>query len=203
VIFIAALGLFVISSHLRNRSVKMVLTKPCRPETWLGSVFLSAALVGLAIFAIILSFGLVLCLIWGIPIQTGFFYLALEQFLHALIVFGYLSFLAVVMHPVPAVLLALMFNEQVFYQLRIALLTGIKTTGGSILLAPLEKLTYLIYMVLPSFGPYAEKTGAVQESMRASAAEWTALGQVALYAFAAFGLFYLLSDFALRRKNLM
>src|SRR3989442_3182811 len=36
-LFAAGLGLFVVSSHLRNRSLKMVFTKPCSPAVWLLS----------------------------------------------------------------------------------------------------------------------------------------------------------------------
>src|SRR2546425_12254030 len=42
-LFAAGLGLFVVSSHLRNRSLKMVFTKPCSPAVWLLSAFISAA----------------------------------------------------------------------------------------------------------------------------------------------------------------
>src|SRR5258708_36247501 len=40
--FSGGLGLFIISSHLRSRSLKMVFTKPCSPALWLISAFLSA-----------------------------------------------------------------------------------------------------------------------------------------------------------------
>jgi ABC-type transport system involved in multi-copper enzyme maturation permease subunit len=43
----AGMGLLVISSHLRNRSLKMVFTKPCPPEMWLLSAYLSAAAMSL------------------------------------------------------------------------------------------------------------------------------------------------------------
>src|SRR5260370_23240931 len=43
--FSGGLGLFIISSHLRSRSLKMVFTKPCSPALWLISAFLSAVFV--------------------------------------------------------------------------------------------------------------------------------------------------------------
>src|SRR5258708_25141309 len=45
--FSGGLGLFIISSHLRSRSLKMVFTKPCSPALWLISAFLSAVSVSL------------------------------------------------------------------------------------------------------------------------------------------------------------
>ena len=203
-VLVAALGLFLISSHLRNRSLKMVLTKPCPPETYLASVFLSAAVVRTALYVAILSFGLILCGFWRIPIQSGFFFfVTAESLLQGLIVMAYLTFLSVVMHPIPAVLIALILNEGIFYQLRFALLTAIKTTRGNPLLPVIEKATYLLYMILPIYQPYSEKTESVHESLRTRAADWGTLGQVALYMVAITGLCFCLSDLALRRKNLM
>jgi hypothetical protein len=202
-VLVGALGLFLVSSHLRNRSLKMVLTKPCLPETYLASVFLSAAVVGALLYAAILSFGLILCGFWKIPIQSGFFFITAESLLQALIVMAYLAFLSFVMHPVPAVLIALLLNEGIFYQLRFALLTAIKNTGGNPLLPAVEKVTFLLYMILPMYQPYSEKTESVHESLRTTTADWGTLGQVALYTLAITGLCYCLSDLALRRKNLM
>jgi ABC-type transport system involved in multi-copper enzyme maturation permease subunit len=51
----ACLGLFIISSHLRNRSLKMVFTKPCPPALWLLSAFLSAVIVSLLLNFVVLA----------------------------------------------------------------------------------------------------------------------------------------------------
>ena len=198
----SALGLFAISTHLRQRSVKMVLTKPCPPEIWLASVMLSALIVSALLFAVNVLFGLGLCLIWGVPVQSGLFFLAVEGFLRSAIALAYLSFLTLLMHPVLAIIVSLLFNEGTFDGLRYMLLTAIKTTGGNPLLPVLEKGTYLLYMLLPTFHPYAEGTEEVSGSLRASTADWLALGRIAGYSATALGLFFLLAVWALRRRNL-
>jgi hypothetical protein len=201
--FLGGLALFSISSHLRNRSLKMVLTKPCPPEVWLGSVYLSAILIAVALYAAIAGLSTLLCLAWKIPVQTGFFFVAAQGLLGSLVVLFYLGFLSTLMHPVMAVLVALLLNESTFYGLRFALLTAMRTTGGNLLLPVLEKATYLLYMVLPIFEPFAEKTEAVQSSLRATGADWRVLLEAAGYTLAAAGLFYCLSLLFLKRKNLM
>jgi|SRR5215831_14846215 len=202
-LFVGGLSLFSISAHLRNRSLKMVLTKPCPPEIWLGSVYLSATLIAGALFAVIAGGTALLCWIWGIPIQSGFFLVALRGLSGALVASFYLGFLSVVMHPVMAVLLAVLLNEGVFYGLRFALLTAIRTTGGNPLLPVFEKATYLLYMTLPVFDPYAEKVAAAEASLRATPADWRVLLQAGGYTLTVGALFYCLSLFFLKRKNLM
>jgi hypothetical protein len=114
-VFTASLGLFAMSSHLRNRSVKLVLTKPCRPETWLASVFLSAFLVALVIYALIALTAAALSWYWSIPWQWGFTFVAIDGLCRALIQVGFLTCLATAFHPVVAVLIALFFNEGIFF----------------------------------------------------------------------------------------
>jgi hypothetical protein len=198
----AALGLFAISSHLRQRSVKMVLTKPCLPEVWIASVFLSGLAVAALLYALNVVFGVGLSLLWGVPVQTGLYFLAAEGLLKAAIALGYLSFLTTVFHPVLAILVALVFNESTFYGLRMMLLTAIKTTGGNPVLPLLEWATYGLYMVLPAYDPYGKETATVADSLRASGADWLLLARTAGYSATALALFFLLTVWALRRRNL-
>jgi hypothetical protein len=202
-IFTASLSLFLISSHLRNRNIKMVVTKPCLPETWLAAALGSAVIASAALFAVILGGTLSACLVWHIPYQSGFALVSIESFLQAILVMSYMLLLTLLMHPAVAVVVALLFNEDTFYGMRFALLTAIKATGGNPLLPIIEKITYAVYMVLPTFSPYAVKTADVHESLRASAASWKALASVALYALGAAALFFFLSVFVLRRKKLI
>jgi hypothetical protein len=87
--------------------------------------------------------------------------------------------------------------------LRLALLTATRSTGGNPILPFVEKATYLLYMLLPVFQPYAERLQTVGETLRATPADWKILLSVGLYALASAGLFYCLSVLAFRRKNLM
>jgi ABC-type transport system involved in multi-copper enzyme maturation permease subunit len=201
-ILAAGLGLFAISSHLRQRSLKMVLTKPCLPEVWIGAVFASALVVAALLYGLNLLFGLVLSLVWGVPVQSGLFFLPLEGLLRSAIALSYLSFLTIFLHPAVAVLVVLFFNEGTFDGLRQMLLTAIKTNAGNPLLPVLEWLTKILYMVLPTFHPYETRLEGVSNTLRASASDWLTLAKTAGYAATALGLFFCLAVAALRRRNL-
>ncbi len=74
----AGLGLFIISSHLRNRSLKMVFTKPCTPAVWLGSAWLSAVTVSFLLNGIVLGSALVLSLLWHVPVRVGLAFVSVD-----------------------------------------------------------------------------------------------------------------------------
>jgi hypothetical protein len=100
----AGLGLFIISSHLRSRSLKMVFTKPCPPALWLGSAFLAAVHVSLVISCVVFSSAILLSLIWHVPVRTGLLFISLDTFFASLGLIAYLMLLATVAHPAIAAL---------------------------------------------------------------------------------------------------
>src|SRR5438046_2078868 len=73
---IAALGVITISHHLRNRNLKMVITKPCPIEIWLLANVGSSLLVAIGLYAGVLLVASVLFLAWHIPFQWGLLYLS-------------------------------------------------------------------------------------------------------------------------------
>jgi hypothetical protein len=135
-------------------------------------------------------------------VQSGFAHAALESLCRSTILAGLFLLMPLLVHPVLAVFLVVLFQEDLFYSLRFLLLTAIRTTGGNPLLPFLEKASYAVYMALPSFAPFASRLEGVHASMRASAADWKALGSIAIYAAASTALFFLLSAVTLRRRAL-
>jgi ABC-type transport system involved in multi-copper enzyme maturation permease subunit len=79
-IFAAGLGLFAVSSHLRNRSLKMVFTKPCSPAVWLLSAFVSTVAVTLLLHLVVLTSGVVLSLVWHLPVRGGLLFISVDTF---------------------------------------------------------------------------------------------------------------------------
>jgi hypothetical protein len=202
-IFTGALGLFLVSSHVRSGNVKLVLTKPCSPRVWLSSAFLSAIAVAFVLHLATLLVAIALSLVWGLPIQSGFFFLAIETFIRSIIILGYLIFLTMAFHPVVAVLLSIVFTESTFHGLRMATLTAIESTGGNFLLPVVEKGSYLVYMLLPMTSPFAERYGDVMQTFRVSTVQWQAAAYSLAYASVLTLLFYFGSLRLLLRKNLM
>src|SRR5262249_32657456 len=139
-VFAAGLGLFIISSHLRNRSLKMVFTKPCPPSIWLASAFLTAILASLLITCIVLSSTLVLSLLWQVPVRAGLLFVALDTFVASLVLIAWLMLLATLTHPAIAVTFALIFNAALFYDAQLWAQAVIHSGSGNWSLHVLERL---------------------------------------------------------------
>ncbi len=200
----AGLGLMLISQHIRDRSVKMVFTKPCLPEVWLLSSFLSAGLVAFVLFAGALFIASALSAIWGIPFLSGIAFIAANEFFQAIGLMAYATFLSVIFHPVIAVLFLLIFQEGMFYYLNVFLASGIKAAGASAVV-PLLKLIKLFagaaYMILPTFKPYSDKMTGVYSTLRGPDADWKYLLLSIAYSLALAALFFFLTDYALKKKR--
>lgn len=198
------LGLVLISQHIRDRSIKMVFTKPCLPETWLLSSYLSAALVAFVLYTGSFLIASVLSLAWKIPYPSGILFISVNQFFQTVSLMAYATFLSVILHPALAALVLLVFREGLLYTLKIILASGIKAAGAKPF-APFLKFVKLFvdtaYLVLPTFNPYAEKTAPVYSSLRGSDADWNYLFPAIAYALTVSALFYFLTVYALKKKR--
>lgn len=202
-VFTATLGLFAMSSHLRDRSVKLVLTKPCLPETWLASIFLAAVLIAVAIYTLLALGAGLLSWLWDIPWQWGFVLIAIDGACKAIIQMSLLTCLATAFHPILAILIALFFNEGMFYQLKFFLAGGIAADGARPGLLMAGVLVDAFYMVSPMAAPFEKSLEPVYASLRTSGGDWlTLLGVLGYTAFVS-GFLFLLSDYLLRRKSLI
>jgi ABC-type transport system involved in multi-copper enzyme maturation permease subunit len=200
----AGLGLLLVSQHIKDRSIKMVFTKPCLPETWLLSSFLSAGLVAFVIYAGSFFIASLLSALWSIPFPAGTIYLSAYDFFQTISLMAYATFLSVLFHPVLAAMILLVFREGMFYWLKILIASGIKAAGAKPLfplLKPLKFLVDAIYMLLPTFNPYAEKSEKVYSSLRGSDADWNYLLPAIAYALAVTALFYFLTAYVLKKKR--
>jgi hypothetical protein len=203
-IITAGLGLLFISYHVRNRVTKMVFTKPCSPEVWLLSSLMSAAFVSFLFYAGLFALCSLLFLVWGIPFQWGIFYITANDFLQAIIALSYLSFLAVIFHPVIAVLFLFIFHESGLYYLKLLLASGTKASGEASLSSVLEAAKVLVdvmYMIVPSSKPFADKMNPVYSSLRISTEDWQYLALSLGYTLSVAALLYLLSLYFLKRRR--
>lgn len=204
VFFTAALGLLTLSYHKRNRCIKMVITKPCLPEIWLLSNFLSAIIVCFTLYvsALLISSGL--SAIWHIPVQWGLIYVTLNSFCRAIIILSYLIFLAVIFHPGIAVLTALFFQSGLFYYLVIWATAGLQTMDDSVtkvFLQYLKQVLYFIYMILPIFAPFSDETLSIYNSFRAATTDLKYLLYTFIYTVILASFFYVLAGYFLKKKR--
>jgi ABC-type transport system involved in multi-copper enzyme maturation permease subunit len=201
VVFGAALGLLIMSSHLSNRSLKMVFTKPCPPTLWLASAFLASALVSLLLSGVVLAGMVILSVAWHLPIRAGLVFISLDTFLAAVGMSAYFIFLDTFLHPAIAVAFALIFNASLFYWLRIWTHAAIAAYGKRIMLKGLEHLFHLLYLLVPMTRPFESRTGAIYSSFRVHTHDWLYLLYSLGYTLVISALFYLLSLFFLQRKK--
>ena len=203
VLFSAGLSLFIISSHLRARSLKMVFTKPCPPALWLGSALLSAALASLMINLVILVSALVVSLIFRMQVVGGLFYGSLDTFAASVGLMAYLMFLAMVMHPVMAGVFALIFSSGTFYTLLTWTQAAIQAGSNSAAVRVLKDVFYFFYVLLPMNHAFARESQRIEASLRVGQGEWHYAFYSLGYALTLSALCYCLSLFFLQRKRLI
>jgi ABC-type transport system involved in multi-copper enzyme maturation permease subunit len=199
--FAGGMGLLVISSHLRNRSLKMVFTKPCRPSVWLASAFFSAVAASLVLNCIVLGGAVLLSLGWHVPVRAGLVFVSLDTFLASVGVIAYLVLLASLVHPAIAVTLALIFNAEMFYGAQTWTGAMIRSGNNSGWLKLLERLFHYLYLIVPMVHAFGNKTEGIYASLRVLHGEWKYLVYSFGYVLALSAFCYCLALFALQRKK--
>ena len=199
--FAAGLGLFVVSSHLRNRSLKMVFTKPCSPAVWLLSALVSAVAVSLLLNLVVLASAVTLSLVWHLPVRAGLLFISVDTFVASVGLIAYLMLLATLAHPAIAATFALIFNADLFYGAQMWAQSVIRSGNSSVALRLLARLFHYLYLLMPMVHAFGKKTENIHSSLRVLHGEWRyplfALG----YALVLAAFCYFLALFALQRKN--
>lgn len=204
VLIIAAFGIMAVSHHLNNRNIKMVITKPCPIETWLLSQFVSAIMVCAVLFAAIFIMVAAMFIIWKMPFQWGVVYLTFYNFFTTIILLSYVIFLTVMLSPVMAVLITLVFKPETFYYLLILIMSGLKNAESAfsvVMLSILKTAFYVLYMFLPVFNPFSEEIAGIRESFIVSSADLKYLLYTLIYTIVISSFFYFLSCIIIKRKR--
>ena len=204
-LIIALLGILAVSSHIKNRCLKMVFTKPCSPDIWLLSLYYSIILVAVVLSFIIFLVTWALFLIWKIPFQWGLICVLLYNLFNALIFSFLLLFLGIIVHPILAIFCVLTFQESSFYWITTTIRAAAKGALPGIkvfYLTLADKLAYFIYLVLP-LSPYQKEMERVTRSWIAQGKDWFHLGIAALYTLTISALLYFFSCYLLKRKRLI
>ena len=195
------LGLFIISSHLRNRSLKMVFTKPCSPALWLMSAFMAAVAISVLLNAIVLASAVVLSLFWHLPIRAGLVFVSVNTLIASVELISYLMLLTMLVHPAVAVALALIFNADLFYSAQLWAQATIRSGSSGWFLRFLERLFHYVYLLLPMLFPFDKKTENIYSSLRVLHGEWAYLLYSLGYVLVLSAFFYCLTLFVLQRRR--
>jgi len=199
--FAGGLGLFIISSHLRSRSLKMVFTKPCSPALWLVSAFLSAVAVSLLLNSIVLGCAAALSLGWHLHVRAGLLFVSVDTFIASVGIIAYLMLLATLVHPAIAVTLALIFNAGLFLEFQQWAQVVIRSGNSSLALRALERLFHYIYLLIPMVYAFGKKTEPIYSSLRVVHSDWKYLLYSFGYVVVLAAFCYSLALFALQRKR--
>lgn len=202
ILFGSALGLVIVSSHLRAHNLKMIFTKPCPPALWVGSVLTATVTVTLVLDAIILAVALAVSSVYRLPVEGGLTYIALDSLIASVGMIAYLMFLAMVMHPVIAGTFALLLGPWTFSLLEKTTVAGTMAGKGSAFLRVLQNVFHFCYMVLPMVHACGAKTKNIYSSLQVGTGEWCYLLYSFGYALALAALCYCLALLFLQRKQL-
>ena len=197
----AGFGLFIMASHLRSRSLKMVFTKPCSPAVWLGSAFLSAVMVSLLLTAAMLGSVLLLSWLWHVPVRAGLVYVSLDAGIASLGIIAYLMLLATVLHPAVAVVVALIFNAELFYSVQLWALAVVRSGSSNWGLRMLAHIARFFYLASPIVHPFGKETREVYSSLRVGHGDWKYLLYGLGYGLIFSAFCYSVALFALQRKR--
>jgi len=200
-VFAAGLGLFIISAHLRSRSLKMVFTKPCPPAVWLLSAFLAAVLVAFLLNVIVFGGVTVLSLLWHIPVRSGLVFIAADTFTVSIGLVAYLMLLSTLLHPAIAAILAIIFNAEMFYGGLLWARSAIHAGNHSAGLHALERVFHVLYLAAPIIRPFGKNTESIYLSLRVMHGEWKYLLYSLGYSLALSAVCYLIALGSLQRKK--
>jgi hypothetical protein len=195
----AGISLVVIWFHRRGRSIKMIATTPAPFPIWVASVFATAGLAGLAVHALIAALVAALSLLWNVPYQLGFLYIAMNRFADSMIMLAFLTALGAWMHPILAVLTLFFLREPTFWTIR----NMLEIFDGGVIVTGAKAAASTLYYLAPSFDPFSGRTLVLRRSMQVSVSDWRYLAATFAYALLALSFGYVATIAILRRKPLV
>lgn len=197
--------MLAVSDQIRNRSIKMVLTKPFPAEAWIISVLVSGLIVAAVFYAGVFLICSALFAVWGIPFQWGLLFMTVNDLLQTLILVSYMTLLVVIFHPVLAAFFAIIFHEGSFYMLKLLLNSGIQALGeGSVSssLKAIRALVDVVYLATPALTPFSRETEKIYSSLRLEDGKLQYLAFSLIYVLVSSSFFFLLAAYCLKKKRL-
>jgi hypothetical protein len=204
-ILVSALGMLNLSYNLNQRCYKMVVTKPCRPETWLLANFLSAMAAAVILHALLFACCSLLFMVWKIPYQWGLLYISFDGLARSAILFSVLTMLAALIHPFIAILFMLILSERTFYMFILWTSASIKNAAipfQRFMLLIQKYVLYGVYIALPSYTPLSEKTDKIYQSLKVNISDLRYITGVAVYSLVISAVCYFITDISLKHRRL-
>jgi hypothetical protein len=198
-ITVASLSLLILNDPIKNRNLKLIITKPCPPEIWSLSCFLTVNLVSLALHLVIMAFALVSIMLHSDLKLVPYIYGWVLSFTGLMIFSSFILFLTSVIPPALAVVSLLILNNYYLF----SLFDYCFKYDGNVLLNIFYKvigvILYLLYLLIPSFFPLEK----MNDIMNGNNVDWAYLCVFSSYAVITMIFYWLLSVFFVKQKNLI
>jgi len=199
-----ALAILTMHYHINSRCIKMVLTKPCRPEWWVLSVFVSIALICSCLHALGVIIVVILSIVWKIPFQMGIVFVALGGVAQSVIALSWGILLAALLHPAVAIVIIMVLQERVLYWLMIVSAGTVQGTTDRIyrfLFQVIQQIVTCCYILIPSFSLFSDRVQGVYLSYRVIAIDWVYMACTMGYAFLLAAFCYLATTLIFMRRR--
>lgn len=204
--FTALVALITVYQNLRDRSLKMVITKPCPVEVWMLANFAGALGLMIVLYTVIYLGAGVLLYRWDVLQPGGLVYTWAYVICRATILFSFLTLLTTFLHPVVAGVIAFFLREGTFlviYLFAAEALRHVDHPGLSVTLRVLKPVMYALYMIVPIYSPYEKSAKAVASSLEVQPGDLAGLGYTVLYTLVFASFCYFLGTYLLKRKRLI
>jgi hypothetical protein len=181
---VVILGFMTVRKPLKDRTLKLIVTKPCSLWQWLTAIFVFGIGVGGLLYLGVALLGLVFFLVNGIPVQIGMFAVIAVSFARSVLVFSLAVLLTSFLHPLIAAGILLFANQSLLYQMLQWSRLGMEWMESGVAQFGLGGLYYgvrVTYLLIPSFAPFSSQLGDLMKSFRLQSGDLFTLGMVFLY----------------------
>ena len=205
-LFLVIVLLVGLNYPVKNRCLKMIITKSCLPETWLLSNYLSSIMIALIINVLIFIITCVLFIIWDMGFQFSLVYIFFDQFMQLVIMVFYLTFLMMVFGVWGSVIFGVILTDSFFFyiaNLFSALNASTTNSAAMVLYFIIHKLFYFIYLVIPIASPFSRETNLIYRNFRVESSDWKYMLYTFIYTVLIAVFFYLANNYLLKRKRLI
>ena len=194
-------AVMIVHNPIKDRNVKMIITKPCLPEEWAASQFLTVNLISVTLHVIILLFVFLIYELHsgavGVELST-YLYMWLSSVMAVMIFSSLILFLTFFMPPVLAVIVMLLMNNVFIVRLMDFCFNYSGNMVAAIFYKIVGGLLYVVYLVAPYFS-----TENIAQAAQSADKDWPHLLLFAVYGFVTLGFYYLLSVFVVKNRNLI
>jgi len=196
------IALFTVYHHISIKCLKVVFTKPCLPEYWLLSHFISPVLISAGMYSGTLIVSLLLAVAWALPVKAVIALLILTEFFKSLIIISCCTFLGILVHPVLAAFLLLITTVLTFARMMVGgALKSVKSVIGQWVLKIVKMVFDAINYILPSFSPYENELGKAYYTFKLAVENYPYIALVIGYSLVVSALFYFASVYLLKKKK--